>query len=592
MLGGLLAGLLGPGEVLFAVLGLTIAATLWPLAGWPGRLLAIAGAGGWSVLLLGWRNAIPVAALVVFARWFCIPAVPAEPVAALPAPDLHDHDQDQDVAGTDTVPGPTGDPDDPAATAAAAAATVVLPAVLTTPDPDQDARVHDKLARWDQIVAAAGLPGTHLEDIAVDAYGWSAGWLLRPGQFLKHAQEVRAALESALDVRPRAVRVEEDHALARRVRLRVVERDPFAQPIDFPGPTMGTITRPMLLGPYEDGLPCTVALSQQHVFIVGATGSGKSVLLNVALSELAAAGDVVCWGIDFKGGAELGPWQHCLGRIATTPAQAEQLLEAAVAVLEARAARGQRHWPTSPRWPELKILVDEHAELVRHSKQAIELEESIANRGRSVGDSLIVTSVRATQEALGSEQLRQQLRVRICMGLEDPKDADLVFGHGAARHGWDPQLLDAPGKFFLRARSQGLAVPKLARAFFVADELAHRLAATYAHQAAPLDAPSRQAADAYPPPPGTAPPTTPAATTPSPPPSPSPLGAGRHDPAARLLEVLATIGAQGARVLGLAERTGQPGPTVHAQLVALEAAGTVERAGKGRWRLTQPPTRP
>jgi DNA segregation ATPase FtsK/SpoIIIE, S-DNA-T family len=111
---------------------------------------------------------------------------------------------------------------------------------------------------------------------------------------------------------------------------------------------MGSITHPMLLGAYEDGLPCTTDLSHQHVFIVGATGSGKSVLLNIVLSELAAAGDVVPWGIDFKGGAELGPWRDCLDRIAT-PQEAEQLLQAAVAVLEARAARGQKHWPASPR---------------------------------------------------------------------------------------------------------------------------------------------------------------------------------------------------------------------------------------------------
>jgi hypothetical protein len=38
-------------------------------------------------------------------------------------------------------------------------------------------------------------------------------------------------------------------------------------------------------------------------------------------------------------------------------------------------------------------------------------------------------------------------------------------------------------------------MPKLARAFFVADELAHQLAATYAHQATPLDTLSQQAAD-------------------------------------------------------------------------------------------------
>ena len=43
-------------------------------------------------------------------------------------------------------------------------------------------------------------------------------------------------------------------------------------------------------------------------------------------------------------------------------------------------------------------------------------------------------AIQPTRETLGSDQLR----VRISMGLEDPKDTDLLFGSGAARHGWDP----------------------------------------------------------------------------------------------------------------------------------------------------------
>jgi S-DNA-T family DNA segregation ATPase FtsK/SpoIIIE len=594
VLGALLAGILGPGEVLVATLGLVPAVLLWPAVGWPGRLLAVGTGGGWALALLGWRNAIPVAALIVFAHWFCTSAPTDAPMAqlSLPGDDYQGSDLDHDAGAAATGPSP----DDPAPDAAPDS-TGLLPPVLGTPDPEQYARVEDKLARWDQIAGAAGLPGTQLQDVHLDAYGWSAGLLLPLGRVLKHVLEARTALESALEVRPRAVRIEEDPTLARRVRLRVVERDPFASPIPYPGPTMGSITHPMLLGAYEDGLPCTADLSHQHVFIVGATGSGKSVLLNVVLSELAAAGDVVPWGIDFKGGAELGPWRDCLDRIATTPEEAEQLLQAAVAVLEARAARGEKHWPTSPQWPELKIVIDEHAELVRTCPKAIALEESIANRGRSVGVSLVVTSLRATHDTLGSDQLRQQLRVRICMGLEDPKDAELIFGSGAARRGWDPELLDAPGKFFLRARSQGLVIPRVARGFDIADQMVRQLNGYYRQHATRLDqAPSQQAADRFPPPPRPTVPPPPADSsappTWTPPPTP-PASATTttHDPASRLLAALSAAGTHGAKIIDLVERTGQPGPTIHAQLVALEAAGTVQRAGKGRWRLAQPDTR-
>ena len=62
--------------------------------------------------------------------------------------------------------------------------------------------------------------------------------------------------------------------------------------------------------------------------------------------------NVVIWGIDLKKGMELGPWQSCIYRLATTPEEAITLLRNAVAVLEARAAllaaTGKRTWEISP----------------------------------------------------------------------------------------------------------------------------------------------------------------------------------------------------------------------------------------------------
>ena len=70
------------------------------------------------------------------------------------------------------------------------------------------------------------------------------------------------------------------------------------------------------------------------------------------MGNLTACTDVVIWAIDLKRGMELGPWASCLGRLATTPAEARALLADAVAILEARAeylaATGQRVWEPSP----------------------------------------------------------------------------------------------------------------------------------------------------------------------------------------------------------------------------------------------------
>jgi hypothetical protein len=76
----LLAGILGPGEVLLAGFGLVAAAVLWNVLGWLGRMFSGLAASGWALVLLGWRNAIPVAALILFARWFCVSLGPVQAV--------------------------------------------------------------------------------------------------------------------------------------------------------------------------------------------------------------------------------------------------------------------------------------------------------------------------------------------------------------------------------------------------------------------------------------------------------------------------------------------------------------------------------
>ncbi|HYT25333.1 MAG TPA: hypothetical protein VEP73_02455 [Actinomycetota bacterium] len=55
----------------------------------------------------------------------------------------------------------------------------------------------------------------------------------------------------------------------------------------------------------------------------------------------------------------------------------------------------------------------------------------------------------------------------------------MAFGlRGKERAKWDPELLDAPGKFYLQARLQGLTGPRSARGFWIPTEQALQ---TYGH---------------------------------------------------------------------------------------------------------------
>jgi S-DNA-T family DNA segregation ATPase FtsK/SpoIIIE len=95
-------------------------------------------------------------------------------------------------------------------------------------------------------------------------------------------------------------------------------------------------------------------------------------------------------------GMELGPWESCIDRLATTPEQAAALLRDAVAVLEARtallAAAGKRTWEISPDMPALIVIIDEYAELADEAPGAMADTDSIARLGHAVAVTLIAAT--------------------------------------------------------------------------------------------------------------------------------------------------------------------------------------------------------
>jgi S-DNA-T family DNA segregation ATPase FtsK/SpoIIIE len=568
VLGALLTLTLGAGQVLAAAVGPIGAVAAWPVLEWPGRIAAIGAGIGWAVLLLGWRSAIPVIGLTVFGRWFTGP------------------DTDDDDAGTPAVADPVPVP-----------VPLAVPPADREPDPDTPPLAR-KLAGWPKIAEAAGLGGSRLERVLVDPWGWSARLLLRPGQTLEDAVRQLAPLESSLEVRPRAVRIEEDPTLARRVVLRVVERDPHAEPIAWPGPRVTTITEPLELGLYETGEPVRVSLLRQHTLIGGIAGGGKSGLVNAVMAALAACGDVVVWGVDLKRGMELRPWAGCLDRLATTPADATRLLAAAKRVVVARAellaARGRRAWQATPAAPLLVVLIDEHAELADESDLAAELVEDLAQLGRAPGVQLVTATQRPTVAALGSGAARAQLDVRICLRIREARDTDLVLGQGAYRQGWRPDRLDRPGKFLIAAPSQALDRPRPARAYWLDDQAVRTAAVRYTPHRPRLDPTSAHAADADngqgpagPPPPADGGDRPDHDEPGRPPDSPTPPPPAEGDPDATLLAALRAAGPDGIGIADLLAVTGRRRTWLYDRLADLATSGHAEQVSRGRWRATQ-----
>jgi len=443
-------------------------------------------------------------------------------------------------------------------------------------------RVERTLAVWPEIAQDVGLAGSRVLSAVVDVWGWRARFALARGQTIQDVIAKLPAIESGLGTFRGAVRaLPTSDDLANRFELRVLDKDPHADAIAWPGPSVSSITEPVDLGPFEDAAPVKVLFLRRHALFGGATGSGKSGGLNVLMGNLTACCDVVIWAIDLKRGMELGPWAACIDRLATTPAEARALLADAVAILEGRAehlaATRQRVWEASPGMPALVIIVDEYAELAENAPEAVSDADSIARRGRAVAVTLIAATQRPTQKAMGQGALRSQMDVRVCFRVRERRDVDLILGQGMLAGGWQAHTLNAPGKFLISAPEHD--TPRRARAYMVTDEAVAETASLHAPLRPELDEVSLRALAQRPHghldagQPGT---------------EAGDEGGTGHDPEALLWVALSLAPEQGIPVADLVAASGMSQRWVHYRLRALANVGRAIQIKRGIWRATHP----
>ena len=111
----------------------------------------------------------------------------------------------------------------------------------------------------------------------MDVWGWRARFRLARGQTIADVIARIPGIESSLGTFRGAVRVyPTPDDLANRFELRVLDTDPHADAIPWPGPSITSITEPIDLGPFEDAAPCRVLFLRRHAIFAGSTGSGKS----------------------------------------------------------------------------------------------------------------------------------------------------------------------------------------------------------------------------------------------------------------------------------------------------------------------------
>jgi S-DNA-T family DNA segregation ATPase FtsK/SpoIIIE len=438
-------------------------------------------------------------------------------------------------------------------------------------------RVDRQIAAWPEIAPTIGLTGSRVQSAAVDVWGWRARFALARGQTIEDVTAKVPAIESALGTFRGAVRVyptRDDKA--NRFELRVLDHDPHADAIPWPGPSVSSIREPIDLGPFEDATSARILFLRRHGLIGGVAGSGKSGGINVLMGNLTACPDVVIWAIDLKRGMELQPWASCIDRLATTPEQALALLRDAVAVLEARAASlatlGRRVWEPSADMPALVIVIDEYAELADDVPESASDTDSIARRGRAVAVTLVAATQRPTQKAMGKGAVRSQMDVRVSFRVRERKDVDLILGQGMLSAGWHAHTLNAPGKFLLSAPEHD--VPRRGRAYLLTDEAVADAARRHYGIRTVLDEVSRTAIEE-----AHAGVQLRAVSEPV----TADTDEGTNGPEAVLWAMLAGAPDEGTPVSHLIAGTGMSRPWIYQRLRELAEADRVTQVSRGRW---------
>jgi len=223
---------------------------------------------------------------------------------------------------------------------------------------------------------------------------------------------------------------------------------------------------PLALGETIDGQPCVVDLATMpHLLIAGATGSGKSVCINVIITSLLFRhhpNDVRLLFVDPKR-LELSVYAgipHMERPVVTHPRAAERLLADATKEMDERyrllASQGVRNVtdfnqlaPNGRKLPYIVIVVDELADLMMSQSAArIELLTTrLAQMARAVGIHLILATQRPSVDVI-TGLIKANFSCRIAFQVASKVDSRTILdGNGAEKLlGKGDMLFLSPGR--------------------------------------------------------------------------------------------------------------------------------------------------
>jgi hypothetical protein len=320
---------------------------------------------------------------------------------------------------------------------------------------------------WMYYAQAWNVAGSHVEAIVTAGVIDTLTVQLWAGrQSLEDIKNMLSLLESALQghVERGMTRCETVRGNPSQVLIHLKRKNPHAEEVDWdPSLLPDSVTGTMALGKNEhrewEHVPCL----DGNWFVLGAEGGGKSNELSVMLASITHCPDALVWLIDRKGGKAARPWLAVIDWVATTTEEARLLLATAEAEIRARGLHGydgnEQMVPTVE-VPAIYVVIDEAHNIISEMSGDPECRirtAAVASEGRSSAVRVIIlTQYGALYESVGSEQIRGNLRNRICFRVAEAP-------HGQfALEDWknlDASRLEHPGEFYYRLSGMHSSAP-------------------------------------------------------------------------------------------------------------------------------------
>ena len=343
--------------------------------------------------------------------------------------------------------------------------------------------------QWSQITHATGLVTadhqgmTRLPKIVRVRSNWCWDTVvvrMTKGQTQSDYESVLDRLANAYRARRATLRTLKPGTIALDFQRREPFDELFVTPPEFTGEASAVNLARLVIGRDEYGRNFALDLvNGLHILLAGATGAGKGSFewgLIRALAPMVREGTVRLWGIDPKGGMELGAGKDLFHEFADSDAEGLKVLRRYVDVLDGRkqdmGRHGLRNHTPSVEQPLDVLICDELAAMTSYADRDISREfESLLSKAltqyRAVGGRIVAATQEPTKDTV---PMRGLFPTRIALRLDQESYVDMTLGEGMRDKGafadQIPEFL--PGVAYVK--QDGKREPLRVRAGYTSDD--------------------------------------------------------------------------------------------------------------------------